>query len=71
MTQLELLREVLKDPMLKDKYRIPDSELQKVSFDTTSPYPIIEILKTIVQQKSENVSDTNVYKNIKNYFNVN
>lgn len=71
MTQLELLKVVLRDPMLKQKYNIPESELNRVSFDEVSSYPIIEVLKTIIQQKSESVSDTNVYKNIKNLFSVN
>jgi hypothetical protein len=71
MTQIELLREILKDPILKQKYRIPESELENISFDVTSQYPIVEVLKTIIQQKAENVSDSNVYKNIKNLFSVN
>lgn len=71
MTQLELLKEVLKDPMLRQKYNIPESELSRISFDVQSSYPIIEVLKTIVQLKSESVSDANVYKNIKNLFSVN
>jgi len=71
MTQLELLKEVLKDPMLRQKYNIPESELNRISFDIQSSYPIIEVLKTIIQQKSESVSDANVYKNIKNLFSVN
>lgn len=73
MTHKELLMEVLKDPLLRQKYHIPEEELKNVSFDldSTSSYAIIEVLKTIIQQKSENVSDTNVYKNIKNLFNVN
>ena len=71
MTQLELPKEVLKDPMLKQKYAITDAEIEQVSFDEESSYPIIEVLKTIIQQKSENVSDVNVYKNIKNLFKVN
>lgn len=71
MTQLELLKEVLKDPMLRQKYSIPESELNRISFDEQSSYPIIEVLKTIIQQKSESVSDANVYKNIKNLFSVN
>ena len=50
MTQIELLREILKDPMLKQKYRIPESELENISFDVTSQYPIVEVLKTIIQQ---------------------
>lgn len=71
MTQLELLKEVLKDPMLRQKYNIQESELNRISFDVQSSYPIIEVLKTIIQQKSESVSDANVYKNIKNLFSVN
>lgn len=71
MTQLELLKEVLKDPMLRQKYSIPELELNRISFDEQSSYPIIEVLKTIIQQKSESVSDANVYKNIKNLFSVN
>lgn len=71
MTQLELLKEVLKDPMLRQKYSIPESELNRISFDEQSSCPIIEVLKTIIQQKSESVSDANVYKNIKNLFSVN
>lgn len=71
MTQLELLKEVLKDPMLREKYNIPEEELKEISFDKTSSHQIIEVLKTIIQQKSESISDANVYKNIKNLFNVN
>lgn len=71
MTQLELLKEVLKDPMLKIKYGITQEELDSVSFDTTSSYEIIEVLKTIIQLKSESVSDANIYKSLKNVFSVN
>lgn len=71
MTQLELLKEVLKDPILKEKYGIPESEINTVSFDTTSSYTIVEVLKTIIQLKNESVSDANIYKNIKNLFSVN
>ena len=48
MTTQELLKEVLKDSLFQDKYHIPQSELQEVSFDTTSPYPIVETIKTII-----------------------
>ena len=44
MTTQELLKEVLKDSLFQDKYHIPQSELQEVSFDTTSPYPIVEMV---------------------------
>ena len=50
---------------------IPQSELQEVSFDTTSPYPIVETIKTIIQLKGNGTPDVNVFKNIKqNNFNI-
>lgn len=65
MTANDLLREVLKDPMLRDKYNISEVELSNVSFDTTSRHPIIEVLKNIISLKGENHTDAQVYKQIK------
>lgn len=70
MTTTELLREALKDPLLKEKYHIPESELSTVSFDTKSNYPVIETIKTIIQLKGQNIPDNNVYKNIKMNFGI-
>lgn len=36
MTATDLLKEVLKDPMLKDKYNLSDEDILSVSFDRTS-----------------------------------
>lgn len=65
MTATDLLKEVLKDPMLKDKYNFSDEDILSVSFDRTSNHQIIEVLKTIVLLKTQNQSDVNVYKQIK------
>ncbi|MBG9235583.1 hypothetical protein IAG16_13165 [Bacteroides thetaiotaomicron] len=65
MTANDLLKEVLKDPMLKEKYNLSDEELASVSFDTTSEHRVIEVIKTIVLLKTQNISDANVYKQIK------
>ena len=65
MTATDLLKEVLKDPMLKDKYNLSDEDILSVSFDRTSNHQIIEVLKTIVLLKTQNQSDVNVYKQIK------
>lgn len=70
MTTTELLREVLKDPILKEKYHIPEDELKNVSFDKKSSYPVIETIKTIIQLKGQNLPDNNVYKNIKVNFGI-
>ena len=65
MTTIDLLNEVLKDPMFRDKYNISDEDLVNVSFDTTSNHRIIEVVKTIISLKSENHTDAQVYKQIK------
>lgn len=65
MTATDLLKEVLKDPMLKDKYNLSDKDICSASFDKTSEHQIIEVLKTIVLLKTQNQSDSNVYKQIK------
>ena len=45
MTTIDLLNEVLKDPMFRDKYNISDEDLVNVSFDTTSNHRIIEVVR--------------------------
>lgn len=71
MTTQDLLREVLKDPIFREKYGIPEEELQNVSFDAYSEYPIIEAIKTIIKLKDSGTPDVNVYRNIKqNIFNI-
>ena len=71
MTTTELLKEILKDSIFQEKYRIPKESLEDVSFDEDSGYPIVEVLKMIIQLKDSSVSDALVYKNIKqNIFNI-
>ena len=65
MTSIELLREALKDPILRSKYGIREEEIQSVSFDTKSDHRIIEIIKTVIKLKEVNNSDNNIYKHIK------
>lgn len=70
MTTIELLKEVLKDPILREKYNIPESVIQNVTFDKESEYKIIETLKEIIRLKNQNIPDTQVYKSIKMKFDI-
>lgn len=70
MTTIELLREVLKDPILREKYNIPEAEIQNVTFDKESNYKIIEVLKEIIRLKNQNIPDVQVYKSIKIKFDI-
>ncbi len=71
MTTTDLLREVLKDSIFQEKYGISKEEIESVSFDADSGYPVIETIKTIIKLKDSSTPDVNVYKNIKqNIFNI-
>lgn len=71
MTATDLLKEILKDSVFQEKYGIPKESLEDVSFDEDSGYPIVETIKMIIQLKDSSVSDSLVYKNIKqNIFNI-
>lgn len=71
MTTTELLKEVLKDKIFQEKYGIPQEELEFISFDADSGYPVVEAIKTIIKLKDSSTPDVNVYKNIKqNIFNI-
>lgn len=71
MTTTELLKEVLKDKIFQEKYGIPQEELESISFDADSDYPVVEAIKTIIKLKDSSTPDVNVYKNIKqNIFNI-
>ena len=71
MTTTELLKDVLKDKIFQEKYGIPQEELESISFDADSGYPVVEAIKTIIKLKDSSTPDVNVYKNIKqNIFNI-
>lgn len=65
MTTTELLKEVLKDDIFQEKYGISKGELESVSFDSDSGYPVIEAIKTIIKLKDSSTPDANVYRNVK------
>lgn len=65
MTTTELLKEVLKDNIFQEKYGISKEELESVSFDSDSGYPVIETIKTIIKLKDSSTPDINVYRNVK------
>lgn len=68
MTSQDLLREVLKDPLLKEKYDFPDSLLQSVSLDADTDSPILDTLRTIIRLKGQEVGNSAVYRQVKSLF---
>lgn len=68
MTSQDLLREVLKDPILRDKYGLPESLLKSVSLDTEADSPILDTLRTIIRLKGQDVGNSAVYRQVKSLF---
>ena len=68
MTSQDLLREVLKDPLLKEKYNFPNSFLQSVCLETDTDSPMLDTLRTIIRLKGQEVGNSAVYRQVKSLF---
>ncbi|HEX8577905.1 MAG TPA: hypothetical protein VF677_16590 [Flavobacterium sp.] len=68
MDRNQILREILLDKELCDKYNIKDFSNLK----TNGPYnnKLVEVLSVIINENDNNLSDTQIYKKIKNIHNI-
>lgn len=66
MRRDDILREILSEPQLMEKYRISTTELKKIT--TSPPYSkkIVEVLSMIINDDDNNLSPNQIYKKIKN-----
>lgn len=65
MKATEILNEILKDPIFKEKYGMSELDIENVSFETTSSFKIIEIIKTVIQYEIDNIGNNVTYNQIK------
>lgn len=67
----EILREILSDPELSQKYDLDESELREV---TTSVKPgtkkVVEVLATVINENDNGRSSRQIYSVIKNLFKI-
>lgn len=70
MDRDSILREILSDSDLMEKYSIKDSELAGLT--TLAPYhkKIVEVLSIIINENDNHLSNTMIYKKIKNAHNI-
>lgn len=68
MDRNQILREILSDNELCEKYKI--KEVSKIT--TTPPYnnKLVEVLSVIINENDNNLSETMIYKKIKNIHNI-
>lgn len=48
MTAEEIFQEVIKSPELQSIFQIPKEDLEQENFNAKSDYPVIEIIKAVI-----------------------
>jgi len=68
MDRNQVLKEILADKELCEKYKIKDVS----SLSTNPPYnnKLVEVLSVIINENDNNLSDSQIYKKIKNIHNI-
>ncbi|MGI9526093.1 MAG: hypothetical protein ACR2MS_03165 [Weeksellaceae bacterium] len=70
MERNKILREILSDPSIMDKYKLTDSDLEQIK--TSPPYyqKITEVLSVIINENDNHLSNSMIYKKIKKVHNI-
>jgi CHASE3 domain sensor protein len=66
MIRNKIIRDILSDEELLEKYAISEKDIANIT--TSPPYQkkIIEIIATIINENSNNLNDPQIYKRLKN-----
>ena len=68
MDRNQVLREILSDKELCEKYKIKD--ISEYSTNKEPYNKLVEVLSVIINENDNNLSDTQIYKKIKNIHNI-
>lgn len=68
MDRNQMLREILSDKELCDKYKINDAK----GLTTSAPYynKLVQVLSVIINENDNNLSESQIYKKVKNIHNI-
>lgn len=70
MERNQILREILSDKEIMEKYNIKEKDLD--SLTTNAPYykKIIEVLSVIINENDNHLNSSMIYKKLKNVHNI-
>lgn len=70
MERNDILKEILSDPDLMEKYDIKEKDLKE--FTTNAPYnkKIVEVLSIIINENDNHLNSSMIYKKIKKAQNI-
>ena len=72
MERDQILREILSDPELMEKYDIKKTDLNTFSTSPTKPFnkKIVEVLSVIINENDNHLPSTKIYRRLKNVHNI-
>ena len=72
MERDQILREILSDPELMEKYDINKTDLKTFSTSPTKPFnkKIVEVLSVIINENDNHLPSTKIYRRLKNVHNI-
>ena len=62
----EIFNEVMKSPELTDVFNIPQEILNNQSYNETSDYHVIEVIKAIIRGEENHTDNSAIFRNIQN-----
>ena len=66
MIRNEILKEVISDKELMEKYKISESDIKSLTISGPHHKKIIEIMASIIVDNDNHLSNSQIYKKIKN-----
>lgn len=70
MNNTELIKEILSDSHLKEKFRISQSDLDGLNGDSRYQKQVVQVVKEIVADNENHITATKSYNKLKNILNI-
>ena len=64
MTAEEIFQEVIKSPELQSIFQIPKEDLEQENFNATSDYPVVEIIKAVINGQENHRGKDAIFQTI-------
>jgi hypothetical protein len=66
MTVEEIFNEIMKSPELTDIFHIPQEVLNNQTYNVTSDYQVIEVIKAIIRGQDNHSDNSAIFRSIQN-----
>ncbi len=70
MERSRILREILSDSELMEKYKIKETDLEKLTANAPYSKKIVEVLSVIINENDNHLNNSMIYKKLKKIHNI-